>query len=85
MKTFIVRTGGGPGGLPEEVICVRIPYDGTEESILRIIDALPYREGKINWVRREGDKIVIPTPGAREVFPGEVVVVTEGKVYIEEE
>lgn len=64
---------------------MRIPYDGSEESILKIMNALPYRDGKINWIRREGDKIVIPTPGAREVFPGEVVVVTEEKVYVEEE
>lgn len=58
---------------------MKIKYDGTEESILTIMENLPFER---KWIKREVNSITIPTPGARQVFKGETVVIEDDKVKI---
>ena len=55
---------------------LKIKYDGTEGSILKIIEHLP---GDTKWVRREGKSITIP---AGQIFEGESVIIENNKVRI---
>lgn len=57
----------------EDVKMVEITFDGTESSILKLIEHLP--DGR-RWVKRDGNSITIPTlDGAKQVFKGDMVVV----------
>lgn len=59
----------------------KVIFDGTEESILKIIEILPWGNKAI---RRRGNAITIPTSkGAKDVYIGDTVFIKEGISYVE--
>lgn len=59
----------------------KIIFDGTEESVLKIMDILPWGN---KAVRSRGRAITIPTSkGAKDVYIGDAVFEKEGIIYVE--
>lgn len=59
----------------------KVIFDGTEESILKIMEILPVGNKAI---RCRGNAITIPTShGAKDVYIGDAVFIKDGISYVE--
>lgn len=59
----------------------KVTFDGTEESILKIMEILPVGNKAI---RCRGNAITIPTShGAKDVYLGDAVFIEDGISYVE--
>lgn len=59
---------------------MKIKFDGSEKSVVEIINNLP---GESKCIRTEGNSITIPTPfGAKQVFIDEIVVIENEVVSV---
>lgn len=57
-----------------------IKYDGKQETILKILSALP---GSVKSIRTCGKSIIIPTAcGARQIYKGDIVTIEGENVTV---